>query len=52
VARFVPPATSTGYKQVAERMGFLYVAAGPWSAAATAPAEFFMKGLMEQGRHA
>ena len=29
VARFVPPANSTAYKELAEGMGFLYVASGP-----------------------
>jgi lipoic acid synthetase len=52
VARFVPPADFDRYKQVAETMGFLYVAAGPLVRSSYRAAEFFMKGLMEQGRHA
>jgi len=52
VARFVPPADFDRYKQVAEGMGFLYVAAGPLVRSSYRAAEFFMKGLMEQGRHA
>jgi lipoic acid synthetase len=52
VARFVPPADFERYKQVAETMGFLYVAAGPLVRSSYRAAEFFMQGLMEQGRHA
>ena len=52
VARFVPPADFDRYKRVAEGMGFLYVAAGPLVRSSYRAAEFFMKGLMEQGRHA
>ena len=52
VERFVPPADFDRYKQVAEGMGFLYVAAGPLVRSSYRAAEFFMKGLMEQGRHA
>jgi lipoic acid synthetase len=52
VARFVPPADFACYKQVADGMGFLYVASGPLVRSSYRAAEFFMKGLMEQGRHA
>jgi len=52
VARFVPPADFARYKQVAEGMGFLYVASGPLVRSSYRAAEFFMRGLMEQGRHA
>jgi len=52
VARFVPPADFARYKQVAEALGFLYVASGPLVRSSYRAAEFFMKGLMEQGRHA
>jgi lipoic acid synthetase len=52
VARFVPPADFARYKQVADGMGFLYVAAGPLVRSSYRAAELFMRGLMEQGRHA
>src|SRR5499433_4044344 len=52
VARFVPPADFDRYRVLAEAMGFLYVASGPLVRSSYRAAEFFMKGLMEQGRHA
>ncbi len=52
VARFVTPAEFDSYKQVAAEMGFLYVASGPLVRSSYRAAEFFMRGLMEQGRHA
>jgi len=52
VERFVPPAEFDGYRQAAAEMGFLYVAAGPLVRSSYRAAEFFLRGLMEQGRHA
>ena len=52
VARFVPPADFARYKQVADGMGFLYVASGPLVRSSYRAAEFFMQGLMEQGQPA
>ncbi len=52
VARFVSPAQFDGYRQAAAEMGFLYVAAGPLVRSSYRAAEFFLQGLMEQGRHA
>ncbi len=50
VERFVPPAKFEEYKQMAEAMGFLYVASGPLVRSSYRAAEFFMKGLMERER--
>ncbi|MDQ3265634.1 MAG: lipoyl synthase [Myxococcota bacterium] len=50
VERFVPPARFEEYKQMAEAMGFLYVASGPLVRSSYRAAEFFMKGLMERER--
>jgi len=50
VERFVPPAKFDEYKQMAEAMGFLYVASGPLVRSSYRAAEFFMKGLMERDR--
>ncbi|MGO8971893.1 MAG: lipoyl synthase [Myxococcaceae bacterium] len=52
VARFVSPAQFDTYRQAAAEMGFLYVAAGPLVRSSYRAAEFFLQGLMEQGRHA
>ena len=52
VARFVSPAQFEAYRQAAAEMGFLYVAAGPLVRSSYRAAEFFLQGLMEQGRHA
>jgi lipoic acid synthetase len=47
VERFVTPAEFVAYQQTAQKMGFLYVAAGPLVRSSYRAAEFFMKGLME-----
>jgi lipoic acid synthetase len=47
VERFVTPAEFAEYQQTAQKMGFLYVAAGPLVRSSYRAAEFFMKGLME-----
>ncbi len=52
VARFVTPAEFDRYRKAAAEMGFLYVAAGPLVRSSYRAAEFFLQGLMEQGRHA
>ncbi len=52
VARFVSPAQFAVYREAAAEMGFLYVAAGPLVRSSYRAAEFFLQGLMEQGRHA
>ena len=52
VERFVPPAEFEAYREAASEMGFLYVAAGPLVRSSYRAAEFFLRGLMEQGRHA
>jgi lipoic acid synthetase len=52
VARFVSPQEFDTYRQAASEMGFLYVAAGPLVRSSYRAAEFFLQGLMEQGRHA
>ncbi|HXX32347.1 MAG TPA: lipoyl synthase [Myxococcaceae bacterium] len=52
VERFVPPAEFEAYRQAAAELGFLYVAAGPLVRSSYRAAEFFLRGLMEQGRHA
>jgi len=50
VVRFVSPAEFADYKVAAEKMGFLYVAAGPLVRSSYRAAEFFMKGLMDARR--
>jgi lipoyl synthase len=50
VERFVPPVKFDEYKEIAEQMGFLYVAAGPLVRSSYRAAEFFMKGLMDRSR--
>lgn len=50
VERFVTPAQFGAYRQLAESMGFLYVAAGPLVRSSYRAAEFFMKGLMNRER--
>jgi lipoyl synthase len=52
VEKFVPPAEFARYQQVAQDMGFLYVASGPLVRSSYKAAEFFMKGLMERDRTA
>jgi lipoyl synthase len=52
VARFVSPAEFETYREKAMEMGFLYVAAGPLVRSSYRAAEFFLQGLMDQGRHA
>jgi lipoyl synthase len=52
VERFVTPTQFDTYRQAAQTMGFLYVAAGPLVRSSYRAAEFFLQGLMEQGRHA
>jgi lipoic acid synthetase len=49
VERFVPPSQFDAYRAEAERMGFLYVAAGPLVRSSYRAAEFFLRGLMERG---
>ncbi|MFZ5469312.1 MAG: lipoyl synthase [Myxococcota bacterium] len=46
VERFVTPAQFEQYKQLAESLGFLYVASGPLVRSSYRAAEFFIKGLM------
>ncbi len=48
VERFAPPAKFDEYKQIAEAMGFLYVASGPMVRSSYRAAEFFLKGLMQR----
>jgi lipoic acid synthetase len=52
VERFVTPEQFAEYKKVAERQGFLYVAAGPLVRSSYRAAEFFLRGLMERERTA
>jgi lipoic acid synthetase len=52
VERFVSPEQFKAYQQLAESMGFLYVAAGPLVRSSYRAAEFFMKGLMDRERTA
>lgn len=52
VERFVTPEQFKAYQQLAESMGFLYVASGPLVRSSYRAAEFFMKGLMERERTA
>ncbi len=48
VERFVPPEAFDGYRQLAESMGFLYVASGPLVRSSYRAAEFFLKGLLKR----
>lgn len=48
VERFVTPAEFDAYREMAEAMGFLYVASGPLVRSSYRAAEFFMKGLMQR----
>ncbi len=48
VARFAPPAKFEELRQVAQSMGFLYVASGPLVRSSYRAAEFFLKGLMQR----
>lgn len=52
VERFVTPADFQRYQDLAQAMGFLYVASGPLVRSSYRAAEFFMKGLMEKERTA
>ena len=46
VVEFVPPAQFARYKQLAEDMGFLYVASGPMVRSSYKAGELFMEGLI------
>ena len=48
VAEFVPLAQYEYYKEIAEEMGFLYVASGPLVRSSYKAAEFFVKALVQQ----
>jgi lipoyl synthase len=50
VQRFVTPSEFDAYREMAEGMGFLYVASGPLVRSSYRAAEFFMKGLMDRER--
>jgi lipoyl synthase len=50
VERFATPQQFDELRLRAEEMGFLYVASGPLVRSSYRAAEFFLKGLMEQGR--
>ena len=50
VQKFVTPQQFATYKEMAESMGFLYVASGPLVRSSYRAAEFFMKGLMDRAR--
>jgi len=48
VANFVSPERFEHYKQTAEEMGFLYVAAGPLVRSSYRASEFFVEALVNQ----
>lgn len=50
VAEFVSPAQFQYYKEIAEEMGFLYVASGPLVRSSYRAAEFFVEALVRQRR--
>ena len=50
VEAYVPPDDFVEWQKVAEGMGFLYVASGPLVRSSYRAGEFFMKGMIEQGR--
>jgi lipoic acid synthetase len=52
VARFATPGQFQSYKEAAESLGFLYVAAGPLVRSSYRAAEFFLRGLMDRERTA
>jgi lipoic acid synthetase len=52
VERFATPDEFAQLKQMAEAMGFLYVASGPLVRSSYRAAEFFVRGLMERDRKA
>ena len=47
VERFVPPEEFQKWQQLAEGMGFLYVASGPLVRSSYRAGEFFMKGMIQ-----
>lgn len=50
VKRFVPPEEFAEYKKIAEEMGFLFVAAGPWVRSSYKSREFSMKASLFEPR--
>ncbi len=52
VAHFYRPEEFDAYRELAEAMGFLYVASGPLVRSSYRAAEFFLRGLMEKSRAA
>ncbi|MCB0393873.1 MAG: lipoyl synthase [Bdellovibrionales bacterium] len=50
VEGFVPPEKFDHWKNVAEEMGYLYVASGPLVRSSYRAGEFFMKGVIEKQR--
>jgi len=52
VIEFITPEKFKHWQDVAESMGFLYVASGPLVRSSYRAGEFFMKGMVEKGRKA
>ena len=52
VESFVPPEEFQEWQQIAEGMGFLYVASGPLVRSSYRAGEFFMKAMVEKQRQA
>jgi lipoic acid synthetase len=52
VSEYVPPGRFQHYKEVAERLGFLYVAAGPFVRSSYRAGEFFLEALMHRNADA
>ena len=50
VESFVPPEEFQNWQNIAEGMGFLYVASGPLVRSSYRAGEFFMKGMIEKQR--
>ena len=50
VKEFVTPETFARYQQIAEEMGFRYVASGPLVRSSYRAGELFVKGMIEERR--
>ena len=50
ISEYVHPEKFEYYKKVAEELGFLYCASGPFVRSSYRAGEFFLKGLMKQSR--
>jgi lipoic acid synthetase len=52
VVEYVEPARFDRYRELAEKLGFLYVASGPFVRSSYRAGELFLKGMLKNDRHA